>query len=350
MKKWLPCFMMLVTLVVQAQSGTDSAREVVEGSLIGFVQAPVGKALPELFMAPDGKPDLIFLPKIANQQSADLRLAARKEQQFETFFGAKRFKAKLIAGINKQHNFVIQAIRLGNGDEWTLRGPETVLGSLDDRNLQVREFIIPAPKVDIPDIDCQFPDGMAIQYQWKDSGRTMSKFFVRGLPWKHYPCQAPQEPVGTISYWRRFTAETSGSVTSISDQRQGVFVSIIEVNSFVEGAGIKMTPFVYPRYVIHIDSRKQYPPVNMFRPDLMMLEASLLNSFQAQAIKFFTNKNSEYSSCLSVVVKQNKALPREQLINKMDEQCCHFPEFSVITENQFIENFVPKQWRYLWVR
>ncbi|MCA3174196.1 MAG: hypothetical protein ING36_01460 [Burkholderiales bacterium] len=354
MKKWLPCFMMLVTLVVQAQSGTDSAREVVEGSLIGFVQAPVGKALPELFMAPDGKPDLIFLPKIAGKQDALIRTAIGKTQTFETFFGGKRFQGKLLAqGEGRRLNW--KNIQLADGSTWFVQRDWEALSGIArvwQMPLSRPEEFEPVVHVGAPN-ECEAPGFGYLSYNWPGMQRSLHKLIVMRLPWREFPCQGVREEptpdiYGKSPYWRRYISHQEPPSEALPDLRRGVFVGVTQTLTWAKQAGIKVTPFTEPRYVVHLDSQRNYPPAYMLRADLLLLDAEALRGFRNKVRGAYPKKDKEREECIKAISSKIKYLSKQEREQYEFKICDDYNWDNRWIDSEFINTFIPETVRQLW--
>ena len=174
--------------------GLADIRQVVEGSVVGFVRANEGQAVPAHFIAPDGKPDLVYLPKIKGQQDSDLKMVGEEQRTLETFFGKKRFRAALVTKtING--NFHILAIKLPDSTEWPVKSffsyPRPTQG--DERVDIGSSSLDRGPVIETFNNYCDPPGDAGVRLAWRATSISLDKQIVVRLPWREFPCQAPRE-------------------------------------------------------------------------------------------------------------------------------------------------------------
>lgn len=327
-------------------------RQVVEGSMVGFVRAKEGhQTVPALFLAPDGKPDMVFLPKIKGQQDADLKLAGGEQRTFETFFGKKRFNATLLTKtING--NFHILAFKLPDATEWPLKSffsyPRPTPS--DERVDIGLSSVDPGPALETFNNYCDPPGDSGVRATWKTARVSLDKQIVVRLPWREFPCQGPREEPSVGSHWRRFIG--SGPLM-MGDLREGAFGFIWIKPVWPQHAGIKVTPMSEVTYLLHLDSRRRYAPVEMLTPEVMLLDSALMKPFRERVKAEFDKHNKEVDNCRNVVLDRRP--PKHKLtveeVSAQDKElanCNTWLESPDFSEAQFVQAFVPEQWRKLW--
>lgn len=309
-------------------------RQVVEGAMVGFVRAKEGQMVPTLFVAPDGTPDMVFLPKIKGQQDVRPLLDGGKILTFESFFGRRRFEATLLTK-KIEGNIRVLGLRMPDKTEWTLVGLHFNNSAKSDREDQVSISDSPmiGPRLETFNVYCDAPGGAGIVFDWRKKRVRLDRQIVVLTSEPDYPCQGPQEVPTTESYKRRFRGDF-GSTNAVTDERTGAFVQA-------------------EHYIIHIDSRKSYAPVEMLTPEVMLLDSALMKPFRERVKAEFDKHNSEVNNCRGVILNRrppNRKLTVEEVSvqNKELANCNTWlgsPEFS---EAQFIQAFVPEQWKNLW--
>lgn len=329
----------------------SDVRQVVEGSMVGFVRAKKGQTVPALFLAPDGKPDMVFLPKINGQQDADLKLAGGELRTFETFFGKKRFNATLLTKtING--NFHILAIKLPDATEWPLKSffsyPRPTPS--DERVDIGLSSVDPGPVLETFNNYCDPPGESGVRATWKTARVSLDKQIVVRLPWREFPCQGPREEPSVDSHWRRFIGSEP---LMMGDLREGAFAFIWIKPTWPQHAGIKVTPTSEVTYLLHLDSRRRYSTVEMLTPEVMLLDSALMKPFRERVKAEFDKHNKEVSNCRIVILDRRP--PKHKLTveevftqNKELANCNTLLEPAEFSESQFIQAFVPEQWKKLW--
>lgn len=336
---------------VKAGIPLSDIRQVVEGSMVGFVQPKDGQPVPAQFLAPDGKPDMVFLPNIKGQQDADLKLASGESRTFETFFGRRQFKATLLTK-KIDGNFYVLGIKLPDATEWPLKSffsyPRPKPS--DDRVDVGPSAIDSGPVFETFNKTCDPPGDSGAHLRWKTTQVSLDRQFVVRLPWREYPCQGPREEPSTDSHWRRYIGIDP---LIMGDQRDGAFAFIWIRPVWPQHAGIKVTPMSEVTYLLHLDSRRQYAPVEMVTPELMLLDISLLRPFRERVKADFDQYNKEVDDCRDRILERRPAkrrlTPDEIAVQDKELAKCKTrldsPGFS---ESQFIQSFVPERWRQLW--
>lgn len=326
-------------------------RQVVEGSMVGFIQAKEGQTVPAFFLAPDGKPDMVFLPRIMGQQDADLKLAGGEPRTFETFFGKTRFKATLLTNrING--NFHIQAIRLPDATEWPVKSvfPYPRQAQNDERVDIGSSSVDLGPVLETFNNYCDPPGDSGVRVTWKATSITLDKQIVVRVPWHEFPCQGPREEPSVDSHWRRFIGSAP---LMMGDLREGAFVFIWIKPIWPQHASIKITPMSDVTYLLHLDSRRRYAPVDMVTPEVMLLDSALMKPFRERVKAEFDKHNKEVDNCRNVVLdrrppKRKLTVEEVSAQNKELANCNIWLESPEFSEAQFIQTFVPEQWRGLW--
>lgn len=322
-------------------------REVVDGSLVGFPDVDTNQKLPAKLLAPDGKTDLIFLPKLKNQD-ADIKKAIGKTQTFETFLGAQRFTGRLIGG-KVEGNLRISAIEIAGGTRLSLKTPDNTVNDKRFNHLQIKDGYVAEPRLNEFNVSCDAPGGWGIEYRWKDLNRSLARMFVRTVPWRDYPCQGLTEIPYKASHWRRFTARSDiGVIQSMSDMRDGAFVNITAQDDYAEYAPVKVHPSAYPHYVVRLDSKRNYAPVEMLHPGLMLLDPKLMDPFRQTMQKEYVKLESERVNCgQKIHFKYSRESPEKRsLLQQME--CGPYPNSADFVDQRFISTFVPEQQRKLW--
>ena len=320
-------------------------RQVVEGSMVGFVQPKDGQPVPAQFLAPDGKPDMVFLPKLKGQQDADLMLASGESRMFETFFGRRQFKATLLTQ-KVDGNFYIMGIRMPDATQWPLKSffsyprPKPT----DDRVDVGPSAIDSGPVFETFNKTCEPPGDSGAHLRWKTTKVSLDRQFVVRLPWREYPCQGPREEPSTDSHWRRYIGIDP---LIMGDQRDGAFAFIWIRPVWPQHAGIKVTPMSEVTYLLHLDSRRQYAPVEMVTPELMLLDSSLLTPFRERVYAGYEQEKEMRRKCVSDAINRAQMLSRSEMRATIEKACpLVFPtDYSTL---QFIQSFVPERWRQLW--
>lgn len=331
--------------------GLADIRQVVEGSVVGFVRANEGQAVPAHFIAPDGKPDLVYLPKIKGQQDSDLKMVGEEQRTLETFFGKKRFRAALVTKtING--NFHILAIKLPDSTEWPVKSffsyPRPTQG--DERVDIGSSSLDRGPVIETFNNYCDPPGDAGVRLAWRATSISLDKQIVVRLPWREFPCQAPREEPSADSPWRRFVGSDP---LLMGDLREGAFAFIWIKPVWPLHADIVSTSMSEVTYLLHLDSRRRYAPVEMLGPEVMLLDSALLKPFRERVKAEFDKHNKEVNSCRNVILdrrppKRKLTMEEVSVQNKELAKCNTLLESPKFSEAQFIQTFVPEQWRHLW--
>lgn len=326
-------------------------RQLVEGSMIGFVRANEGQTVPDVFLAPDGRPDMVFLPKIKGQQDSDLKMVGEGQRTLETFFGKKRFKATLLTNI-VNGNFHILAIRLPDAIEWSVKSffsyPRP---TPSDERVDIGPSTADlGPELETFNNYCDPPGDSGVRVTWKTKGISLDKQVVVRLPWREFPCQGPREEPSIDSHWRRFIGSAP---LMMGDLRDGAFVFIWIKPVWPQHSGIQVTPMSEVTYLLHLDSRRRYSQVEMLTPEVMLLDSAWMKPFRERVNADFDKHNKKVNSCRNVVLDRRPS--KRKLIveevaaqNKELANCNTWLESPEFSEAQFIQTFVPEQWKNLW--
>lgn len=326
-------------------------RQMVEGSMVGFIEKKEGQTIPTLFLAPDGQPDMVFLPKIKGQQDTDLKLAGGELRTFETFFGKKRFSATLLTKTSNG-NFHIQAIKLPDNTVWPIQSALSYprQASIDKRVEIEPSSVDLGPVLETFNNYCDPPGDSGVRVSWKATSISLDKQVVVRVPWREFPCQGPREEPGSDSHWRRFIGN---SPLMMGDLREGAFAFIWIKPIWPQHTPTKTTAISEITYLLHLDSHRRYAPVEMLSPEVMLLDSVLMKPFRERVKTEFDRHNKEVNNCRNVILDRrplNRKLTPEEVStqNKELAKCDTWWESPEFSEAQFIKTFVPEQWRYLW--
>lgn len=329
------------------------ARQMVEGSMVGFIETKEGQTVPALFLAPDGQPDMVFLPKIKGQQDTDLKLAGGELRTFETFFGRKRFSATLLTKTSNG-NFHVQAIKLPDTTVWPVQSALSYSKqSSTDKRVGIESSAVDlGPVIETFNNYCDPPGDSGVRVTWKATSISLDKQIVVRVPWREFPCQGPREEPSSNSHWRRFIGSAP---LMMGDLREGAFAFIWIKPIWPQHVATKTTAISEITYLLHLDSRRSYAPVEMLSPEVMLLDSVLMKPFRERVKTEFDGHNTEVSNCRNIILDRrppNRKLTAEEVTtqNKELAKCNTWWESPEFSEAQFIQTFVPEQWRHLWAR
>lgn len=317
-----------------AQIALSDIRQVVEGSMVGFVQAREGQTIPAYLLAPDGKPDMVFAPYIKGKQDTHVLTLGGKVLVFETYFGQKRFNATLLTQ-KVGGNTRILGLRSPDKTEWGLVGLFINTSDLsnDDGRVGITDSPLAEPRIETFNVYCDSPGGHGIQFNWQvQNVRLERQVVVRTLE-PEYPCQAPREEPQADSFKRWFRGDFA-SRAAAGDMRKGAFVQA-------------------EHYLVHVDSRRRYEPVEMLRPEVMLLDSSLMGPYREKVKAEFDQHNQRVETCRKVFLDRRptgRRLTTEEIadLEKNLAPCGTKLDSPAYSATQFIQTFVPEQWRKLW--
>ncbi len=319
---------------LDGQSGTPNEiavsdiRQVVQGSMVGFVQANEGQTVPDIFLAPDGKPDMVFAPRIKGQQDTHVLALGGKKLTFETYFGQRRFNATLLTQ-KVGGNLRILGLRLVDKTEWALGGlfVNNSDASNDDGRVGIADSPLIEPRIETLNVYCDSPGGHGITLDWKAQKVRLDRQVVVRTREPEYPCQAPREEPQADSFKRWFRGDF-GSRSAAGDRRSGAFIQA-------------------EQYIIHLDARRQYGPVEMLTPQVMLLDSSLMGRYREKVKSGYEKQGLDRDECATNVIRQVPQMSREERHARI-KRTCPFLDPAEYSAAQFIQTFVPEQWRKLW--
>lgn len=320
----------------QISTVSISETRVIDGSILGFAVSKSSQLKPSYLNATDGKPDLIYLPRIKNIQDANIRTTKNKLQIVKTYYGNKQFKARLISKIIDR-NLVLQAIRLENGQIWALQR-EAIIEQ--DSNLPVKadlneavvfSHVVLEPTINTFNSFCDAPGGAPTGYKFPGRAEPLNVLFVVRVSGREYPCMGRMELPEKDTYWRHYIGD---DVVSYHDLRGGVFVQTQRLAA-----------------IIHLNASADYTkPVTMLRPDVMLLDSDALLAFRKKMFSEIKSRQNRYSTCLDNLHTKPHSEKGKAYAAIEHQTCGEEPDPMAMEDidRSFIDTFVPKVWRKLW--